>query len=253
MWALASVPPEALRYTFMVKQRLIGLQAVLFDLDGTLLDRRLSFEQFMRNQWTRFAADLQSVDQTAYVRTVTELDRDGYAPRRDLFVGTLARFGLRPELAGALLEDYRARFPGACLLFPHASDTLSSLRAAELKLGLITNGSERMQLNKIQCLALGSAFDTVLISEVEGVSKPDPEIFRRALGRLATEPERAVFVGDHPDVDISGARAAGMKAMWRRDRAVSRTVEADGIIDDVADLLPWLGLERRAMRAPPAC
>jgi len=51
-------------------------------------------------------------------------------------------------------------------------------------------------------------------------------------------------VGDHPEVDVAGARAAGMKAIWRRDPNVSRIVEADGVIEELGDLLTWLGLER---------
>lgn len=221
-----------------------ALQAVVFDLDGTLLDRRLSFERFMRDQWNRFSRALHSADQAEYVRTVMELDCDGYAPRKELFAGALARFDLSSELADELLRDYRARFPGACVLFPDAAQTLSSLRAAGLRLGLITNGSVRMQSSKLKCLALAPAFDAVLISDAEGVRKPDPEIFRRALERLRASPEHAVFVGDHPEVDVSGARGAGMKAVWRRDRILSRTVEADAIIEELGDLLPLLGVER---------
>jgi len=224
---------------------LIGLEAVVFDLDGTLLDRRRSFERFVRDQWNRFSPVLQSVDPAEYVRTLVALDRDGYAPRNELFAATLAQFELPSDLAETLLRDYRAGFPSACVLFPDAAQTLSSLRAAGLKLGLITNGSLRMQSSKLKSLALVPAFDTVLISDAEGVSKPNPEIFRRASERLSTDPEQAVFVGDHPDVDVLGARRAGMKAVWRRDRSLSRTVEADGIIENLGDLLPLLGLDRK--------
>ena len=87
---------------------------------------------------------------------------------------------------------------------------------------------------------------TVLISSVEGVSKPDPEIFRRAVERLHTTADRVVFVGDHPEVDVSGARGAGMKAVWRRDPMVLQPVEADAIIDELSELLPLLGLPGRA-------
>src|SRR5688572_1010305 len=80
-----------------------------------------------------------------------------------------------------------------------------------------------------------------LISQAEGVHKPDPEIFRRALARLQAEPARSVFAGDHPEVDIGSARAAGMWAVWRRDPAVSRQVNADATIEEVADLLALLG------------
>lgn len=227
-------------------RRLIALQAVVFDLDGTLLDRRLSFERFVRDQWERFSRALQSVDREQWVHTLIERDRDGYAPRKALFAGTLARFELPLDLAETLLEDYRVGFPSACVLFPDAAPTLLSLRAAGLKLGLITNGSARMQNSKLRCLGLAHIFDAVLISDAEGVSKPDSEIFRRALERLRTEADHAVFVGDHPEVDVSGARRAGMKAVWRRDRGLSRTVEADAIIEQLGDLLELLGVKRHA-------
>ena len=223
--------------------RVLDLRAVVFDLDGTLLDRRLSFERFMQGQWKRFSRVLQSVDEAQYVQTVIEFDGEGYAPRSELFASTLERFQLPSELAETLLRDYRAGFPGACVLFPDALQTLVSLRAAGLRLGLITNGSVRMQSDKLKCLDLASTFDTVLISEAEGVSKPDPEIFCRALKRLSAGPEHAVFVGDHPEVDIRGARNAGLKAVWRRNRAFSQTVEADAIIEELGDLLSLVGVE----------
>jgi putative hydrolase of the HAD superfamily len=223
---------------------LAGIQAVVFDLDGTLLDRRRSFERFVRDQWERFAHVLRTVDQEQYVQTLIERDRDGYAPRKELFTGMLAQFELPSASAETLLSDYRAGFPSACLLFPDAAQTLLSLRASGLKLGLITNGSVRMQRRKLECLALSPMFDTILISDAEGVSKPDSQIFRRALERLNTNPAQAVFVGDHPDVDVAGARAAGLQAVWRRDRGVSRRVEADAVIEELGDLLTLLGLER---------
>jgi putative hydrolase of the HAD superfamily len=223
---------------------LTNIEAVVFDLDGTLLDRRRSFERFVQDQWERHSQVLQRVRRPEYVRTLIELDRDGYGPRRELFAGMTARFDLPSELGETLLRDYRAGFPNACSLFADAASTLSALRVSGFKLGLITNGSVRMQSGKLECLALGPAFDTVLISEAEGVHKPDVEIFRRALERLDTSADRAVFVGDHPEVDVSGARGAGMKSIWRRDPAVSRTVEADAIIDELGDLLRILDSAR---------
>jgi len=222
----------------------VDIQAVVFDLDGTLLDRRRSFERFVRGQWERFAHCLRTADQERYVQTLIELDRDGYAPRTSVFTGVITRFSLPSGMAETLSNDYRAGFPNACLLFPDAAETLSCLRTSGLKLGLITNGSVRMQSRKLQCLALSPWFDTILISEAEGISKPDRQIFHRALDRLNTNPAQAVFVGDHPEVDVAGARAAGMQAIWRRDPNVSRMVEADGVIDELGDLLLWLGSGR---------
>src|SRR5690349_11036986 len=120
---------------------LSDVQAVVFDLDGTLLDRRRSFEGFVNDQWSRFVHVLKAVDREQYVHTLINLDQDGYAPRNELFTGVIAQFELPSGLAETLLDDYRAGFPSACLLFPDATQTLSSLRASGLKLGMITNGS----------------------------------------------------------------------------------------------------------------
>ena len=147
------------------------IAAVVFDLDGTLLDRRRSFEQFVRDQWERFADSLRAASQEQYVQALIELDRDGYAPRTSVFTDLIIRFNLPSGLGGTLRDDYRAGFPKACVLFPDVVPTLSRLRTSGLKLGLITNGSSRMQRRKLECLALSAMFDTILISDVEGISK----------------------------------------------------------------------------------
>ena len=174
-----------------------------------------------------------------------DVDRDGYGPRNELFTGMIARFELPPVLAETLLDDYRAGFPSACLLFPDAAQTLTSLRASGRKLGLITNGSVRMQSAKLACLAISHLFDTVLISGAEGIRKPKPEIFERASERLNVKASQAVYVGDHPEVDVGGARSAGMRAVWRRDPLTSRVVNADAVIEQLADLLILLGTEQK--------
>jgi putative hydrolase of the HAD superfamily len=211
-----------------------GLRAVLFDLDGTLLDRHRSFELFARDQWVRFASALQPVGQNEYVRTLIERDREGYGARGELFTGTVAQFGLPSALAATLLTDYRASFANTCVLFPDARATLEALRAAGFRLGLITNGSVRMQSAKLDRLALTPLFDAVLISDAEGVAKPDAEIFRRALARLGVDAAHACYVGNHPEVDIGGAKAAGLKAIWRRDPFFQPPVGVDGMIDTVS-------------------
>ena len=123
------------------------------------------------------------------------------------------------------------------MLFPDAMHTLEALRSAGFKLGLITNGSVRMQSRKLEHLALVPMFDTIVISAAEGVHKPDPEIFRRALERLDVDAAHACYVGNHPEADVAGAKAAGLKAVWRRDPFFERPPAADAVIETVGDLL----------------
>ena len=221
----------------------MDVKAVVFDLDDTLLDRRASFERFIRNQWERFGPALHAIGQEQYVQAAIRFDGDGYAPRRELFARVMSECQLPLDMGETLLSDYRAGFPTACVLFPDAARILASLRASGLTLGLITNGSVRMQSRKLDWLALAHSFDTILISDAEGISKPDPRIFYRAMERLHVTPTQSAFVGDNPVVDVAGARGAGMHAIWRRHPRVSGTVEADAVIEELSDLPSVLGLE----------
>ena len=72
-----------------------------------------------------------------------------------------------------------------------------------------------MQESKIHQLGFADLFDPILISGREGLRKPDPRIFKRALQRLGVPPAQAWYVGDHPDDDVRGAFEAGLTAVWR--------------------------------------
>jgi putative hydrolase of the HAD superfamily len=116
--------------------------------------------------------------------------------------------------------------------------TLRWLRNHQLKLGIVTNGSIAAQEPKIQRLGLAALMDTVLISEREGVRKPEAEIFNRALDRLGVDAASAWFVGDHVDADIRGASEAGLTAVWRRSRGEAG--HAAHTITGLGELIPLL-------------
>jgi len=88
---------------------------------------------------------------------------------------------------------------------------LGELRRAGLKLAVVSNAEGTIAALLSQ-LGLADAFDAVLDSWVEGVSKPDPRIFTRAAERLGVAVTDAVMVGDSPGADVAGAAAAGMRA-----------------------------------------
>jgi putative hydrolase of the HAD superfamily len=64
-------------------------------------------------------------------------------------------------------------------------------------------------------MGIAPLFDTILISETEGIHKPDPRIFFRALERCGTAARETMFVGDHPENDIEGAKGAGLVPVWK--------------------------------------
>ena len=94
-------------------------------------------------------------------------------------------------------------------LHPDALPLLDRLTATDLVLGLISNFEEWLE-RLLEALEVQHYFDVTVISGVEGVEKPDPEIFRIALARAGVEAGGAVYVGDHPFFDVEAAREVGM-------------------------------------------
>jgi putative hydrolase of the HAD superfamily len=94
-------------------------------------------------------------------------------------------------------------------LHPDALPTLERLRRTRLTLGLISNFEEWLE-RLLDSLEVAHFFDVTVISGIEGVEKPDREIFQIALERAGVAAEDAVYVGDHPFFDVEAARDAGM-------------------------------------------
>jgi putative hydrolase of the HAD superfamily len=97
-------------------------------------------------------------------------------------------------------------------VFDDVRPTLDRLRAARVRLGVVSNWDSRLP-QVLRLLDLDTYFDDVAASAVEGVEKPAPEIFLRAVRRLGGHPAEALHVGDLEDLDVAGARAAGLAAV----------------------------------------
>lgn len=191
------------------------LKGVIFDLDGTLLDRDKSLVAFLEDQYARILA-LQVVEKQAFIERFIELDQKGYVWKDKVYQQ------LRDELTlevswESLMEDYIESFQHHCIGFPGLFEILEFLKERNIKLGIISNGFGRFQMNNIKGLNIKHFFDEILISEIEGVRKPNIEIFQRALGRLGLQPNETIYVGDHPINDVDASINAGMIGVWKED------------------------------------
>lgn len=121
-------------------------------------------------------------------------------------------------------------------------DALRRLREARIPLAVVSN-SEGGLRRLFERLDLARYFEVLVDSAEEGVRKPDPDIFLRACRRLGAEPARCLYAGDLPEVDVVGARRAGLAAALidplgaypdYRDapRFASLAELADAILDD---------------------
>ena len=191
------------------------IKAVLFDLDGTLYDRDELVRKVVSDQYDCFRTELQAIGKDDFVRRVLQLDAYGYGDKPGLYRTLSQELGLTSELVEPLVQNFWSSYDTKCELPEDTRLTLQTLRQRGIRLGVITNGGVERQQRKLELLGISSWFDAIVISEAEGVRKPDPEIFRRALARCSVESSEAIFVGDHPDADIGGALNAGLRAVWK--------------------------------------
>ncbi len=95
---------------------------------------------------------------------------------------------------------------------PDVIPALQRLRSSDRKLVVVSNANGRMR-RALDRVGIGPHVDLVIDSHEEGVEKPDPRIFERALTRACARAESTVHVGDLFHTDVVGARAAGLRAV----------------------------------------
>lgn len=198
---------------------------VLFDAGGTLLKvrtERLAVELRARG------CEPVAIDE-AFWRTLALLDLDfspGSRGGGDWYARWLARWGQGCGVPGDVMVDaWHAADRDEHLWdepLPGAEPCLRRLRAAGLRLGVVSNSDGRVG-EVLARTGLAAYLDVVVDSAVVGVAKPDPAIFAHALTALELEPDEAWYVGDNVAYDAAAADAAGLTS-WVVDHRGLHTV-----------------------------
>lgn len=201
-----------------------SFKAVGFDLDGTLFDHHGSATQAVDVLIRAFGVEPSArVRQLWFETEDAEFERwrlgeVSFQEQRRRRLRTVMRsLGLSPlkndNGLDSLFDEYLAAARSAWQPFPDSAEVLVDLRRRGFTLGVLTNGAEVQQIDKLKTTGLYDLVDVVCISEALGVQKPDPLAFRTLTERLGVLPAECLFVGDHPEHDVAGARAAGMEAV----------------------------------------
>ena len=202
------------------------MDAVLFDMDDTLYDQALPFAHAVREV---MGALPDGADADALYRASRRHSGEVFAafgrgerPTDEAYVRrmreTMADFGVDVTDDVALrLQHAYASAGGATVLSGDMASALDWCAAHVTRgLGVVTNGTRERQMGKYRALGLGRWMreGDVVVSDEEGVAKPDPRIFSRACDLLGARARSSLFVGDSYQVDVVGARAAGLRVVW---------------------------------------
>ncbi len=228
------------------------LRAVLFDLDGTLMDHDAARVEGLQAHLAGRLPDLEACELERLDgewRRLEALHYDEYASggcsfqeqRRRRAHGIHAALGRELE-SDAVADEWFAAYLGhyrrAWSAFEDAIPALDALVSAnpEVKLAIVTNGEAEPQHAKLAAIGLAERFPLVVASGEVGVSKPDRAIFVLACERLGVEPADAAHVGDRLDLDAHGAAAAGLRGIWLDRPGASTSAPAPAAATGIATI-----------------
>lgn len=191
----------------------MSYQAVLFDLDGTLVDTAPDIadavNRVLQGRGLPTVAGRWVRNRIGHGTRSLLTQAFGAAPR-------LAPVPVTPELLAQLLDEFATHYAQCCgkrgRLYPEAATTLSSLRNAGVRLALVTNKERRFVRFLLEVHGLDGGFDCEVCGDTLPARKPDPLPVQHILRTLGIAPERALLVGDSA-VDVQTARNAGI-AVW---------------------------------------
>jgi putative hydrolase of the HAD superfamily len=197
------------------------MKAVLFDVGNTLLwlDHPFVIE-VLREHGVAATEDELIAAQYGAKLLLDELVRTGRAGDdasrgRIFFAEVFRQLGIGDDAFPSIARRLYARHAERnlwCSVRERTGETLDELKRRGYRLAVISNADGRVEA-LLEDVGLRGHFELVIDSGTVGVEKPDPRIFEMALERMGIGPHEAVYVGDVYEIDVAGARAAGMRAI----------------------------------------
>ncbi len=211
-------------------------RAVLFDLDGTLLDTIGDLAEAANRMLAELGRPVRTQDEIhSFVgkgipnlvrRCLTENAQAG----EDEIEAAVAVFRRHYHLVNGV----------STRIYPGVLETISVLRARSIKLAVVTNKAEAFTLPLLDRMGMAGHFDTVVSGDTLPVKKPDPAVLHLACERLGVRATDALMIGDSAN-DALAAQGAGMPVLlvtygYSEGRPVD-TIECDGLLSNALQAL----------------
>jgi phosphoglycolate phosphatase len=221
----------------------LPLRAILFDLDGTLLDTApdmVGALNALRREHGLAPLPYEEV-RPAVSHGAARVVKIGFPDAAAQSAAALQR---------RFLEIYRGALSQGTRLFPGMEQVLYTLARRRLKAGIITNKPAWLTLPLLDEMGLRARFDCVVSGDTVAERKPHPLPLLHAAKLADVSPGECVYVGD-AERDVQAAHAAGMPALvanygYLREGEDSSAWTGDGYLDQALDLLDWLDASGRA-------
>jgi phosphoglycolate phosphatase len=211
-------------------------RAVLFDLDGTLIDSAPDIAAAVNELLGRHGLGPLTLDQVVSMigNGTRKLTERAFAAT----AGPLSPEELDRHYA-EMLEIYGRHLTGVTTLLPGAAELVAVLRQQGARLGIVTNKPQRFIETILDHFGLAGDFDVVIGSDAGVTPKPAPDMLLAAMEKLAADPRDTVMVGDSAS-DVDSARAAGVASVLRRGGYTHTPAEklgADVVVDRLDELI----------------
>ena len=189
-----------------------GIRACVFDAYGTLFDVHSAVGR-LRPQIGDRADELSQLWRAkqleySWLRALMGRHADFWQVTGEALDYALARTGVDGSARAPLMQAYLALDA-----YPEVPDVLRRLRAAGLKLAILSNGEPAMLAAAIEHAGIGALLDVVLSVEEAGVYKPDPRTYQLAVDRLGAGRQEIAFQSSN-GWDVAGAASFGLRTVW---------------------------------------
>ena len=191
-----------------------NIKAVLWDVDGTLLDFLAAEREAIKTCFSLF----------------------GLGECTDEMIAQYSAINVRWWQA---LAEYQLRLGDTIKFCPHALETVQALRGIAAQCA-VTNGTKIAQDKKLERSGLDKLLDPIFISEVVGAEKPSPAFFAPVFAAFpGIKPEEMLIVGDSLTSDIRGGVNAGIQTCWYNPHghAAPPELRIDYTVSDIAEVL----------------
>lgn len=212
------------------------IEAVLFDLDGTLCRRTQDIAALYDRAFEQ--ASVEPFGEPGVLWPLLDGPPDPDDPVGHLAAGfarLAARHGRRVD-AVALAEAFLAGVDNTQVAFVDGAERVLEWASARGPTGLLTNGPGSRQAPKVRSLGLDSRLDSVVYAGDLPRRKPHADPFEQALADLGTPAERTLYVGNSLEYDVAGAHNAGLPVAWIDDGDGPEEYRPDLVLESVGDL-----------------